>query len=137
MMPHDLHHFFVGQHVFVTGASGFIGGPCGVVVNSGRRSCSALTRSTKGGYDSAIDWVEGDLLARDSIDAAMKDCRYVFHVAGDYRFWGRNPREIFANNVQGTINLLETAKCCGVEKIVCTSTTGILPDGNHCRSIAD
>lgn len=26
MMPHDLHHFFVGQHVFVTGASGFIGG---------------------------------------------------------------------------------------------------------------
>jgi len=97
----------------------------------------ALTRSTKGGYDSAIDWVEGDLLARDSIDAAMKDCRYVFHVAGDYRFWARNPREIFANNVQGTINLLETAKCCGVEKIVCTSTTGILPDGNHCRSIAD
>lgn len=91
----------------------------------------------KGGYDSVIDWVEGDLLARNSIDAAMKDCRYVFHVAGDHRFWARNPREIFANNVQGTINLLETAKCCGVEKIVCTSTTGILPDGNHCRSIAD
>lgn len=91
----------------------------------------------KGATTVRIDWVEGDLLARDSIDAAMKDCRYVFHVAGDYRFWARNPREIFANNVQGTINLLETAKCCGVEKIVCTSTTGILPDGNHCRSIAD
>jgi hypothetical protein len=28
-------------------------------------------------------------------------------------FWAGNPREIFANNVQGTINLLETAKCCG------------------------
>ncbi len=26
-------------------------------------------------------------------------------------------------------NLLETAKCCGVEKIVCTSTTGILEPG--------
>jgi nucleoside-diphosphate-sugar epimerase len=25
MMPRDLHHFFLGQHVFVTGASGFIG----------------------------------------------------------------------------------------------------------------
>jgi DNA polymerase-3 subunit alpha len=36
-----------------------------------------------------------------------------------------------------SVNLLETAKCCGVEKIVCASTTGILPDGNHCRSIAD
>ena len=136
MMPHDLHHFFVGQHVFVTGASGFIGGHvASLLIQAG--SCSGAHEIDKGGYDSAIDWVEGDLLARDSIDAAMKDCRYVFHVAGDHRFWARNPREIFANNVQGTINLLETAKCCGVEKIVCTSTTGILPDGNHCRSIAD
>ena len=57
----------------------------------------------KGGYDSAIDWVEGDLLRRGSIDAAMKDCRYVFHVAGDYRFWARDPREIFANNVQHSL----------------------------------
>ena len=69
---------------------------------------------------------QGDLLRRDSIDGAMKDCRYVFHVAGDYRFWARDPREIFANNVQGTINLLEAAKRREVEKIVCTSTTGIL-----------
>jgi dihydroflavonol-4-reductase len=91
----------------------------------------------KGGYDSAIDWVEGDLLARDSIGCSNERLPIRFHVAGDYRFWARNPREIFANNVQGTINLLETAKCCGIEKIVCTSTTGILPDGNHCRSIAD
>ena len=68
-------------------------------------------------------------LYRDSIDAAIKDCRYILHVAGDYRFWARDPREIFANNVQGTINLLEAAKRSGVEKIVCTSTTGILEPG--------
>src|SRR5439155_270141 len=41
----------------------------------------------------------------------------------------RDPREIFANNVQGTINLLEAAKRSGVEKIVCTSTIGILEPG--------
>jgi NAD(P)-dependent dehydrogenase (short-subunit alcohol dehydrogenase family) len=96
MIPHDLHHFFVGQHVFVTGASGFIGGHVASLLIRAGAHVRALTRSTKEGYDSAIDWVEGDLLARDSIDAAMKDCRYVFHVAGDYRFWARNPREIFA-----------------------------------------
>ena len=119
MIPHDLHHFFVGQHVFVTGASGFIGGHVASLLIRAGAHVRALTRSTKGGYDSAIDWVEGDLFARDSIDAAMKDCRYVFHVAGDYRFWARNPREIFANNVQGTINLLETAKCCGGRTGIC------------------
>jgi len=103
MIPHDLHHFFVGQHVFVTGASGFIGGHVASLLIRAGAHVRALTRSTKEGYDSAIDWVEGDLLARDSIDAAMKDCRYVFHVAGDYRFWARNPREIFANNVQHSL----------------------------------
>jgi nucleoside-diphosphate-sugar epimerase len=103
MIPHDLHHFFVGQHVFVTGASGFIGGHVASLLDQTGAHVRAFTRSIKGRRDSAIDWVEGDLLARDSIDAAMKDCRYVFHVAGDYRFWARNPREIFGNNVQHSL----------------------------------
>ena len=129
MIPHDLNHFFGGQQVFVTGASGFIGSHvASFLVQTGAR-VRAFARSAKGRRDRAIDWVEGDLLCREQIEAAMKDCRYVFHVAGDYRFWAPDPREIFANNVQGTINLLEAAKRCGVEKIACTSTTGILESG--------
>jgi dihydroflavonol-4-reductase len=133
MIPHDVHHFFVGQLVFVTGASGFIGSHVASLLVQTGAHVRALARSTKGRSDNAIDWVQGDLLRRDSIDAAMKDCRYVFHVAGDYRFWARDPREIFANNVQGTINLLEAAKRRGVEKIVSTSTTGILEPGTPQR----
>jgi dihydroflavonol-4-reductase len=129
MIPHDLHHFFVGQQVFITGASGFIGSHVASLLVRAGAIVRALTRSTKGCRDSSIDWVAGDLLRRDSIDAAIKDCRYVFHVAGDYRFWARDSREIFANNVQGTVNLLEAAKRRAAEKIVCTSTTGILEPG--------
>jgi dihydroflavonol-4-reductase len=129
MIPHDLHHFFGGQHVFVTGASGFIGSHVASLLVQTGAHVRAFTRSIKGRRDSAINWVEGDLLRRDSIDAAMKDCRYVFHVPGDYRFWAHDPREIFANNAQGTINLLEVAMRRGVEKVVCTSTTGILEPG--------
>src|SRR5204862_8004474 len=114
MIPHDLHHFFAGQQVFVTGASGFIGSHVASLLVQAGAHVRAFTRSTKGRRHNAIDWVEGDLLSRDSIGAAMKDCRYVFHVAGDYRFWARDPREIFANNVQGTINLLEAATRSGV-----------------------
>jgi dihydroflavonol-4-reductase len=133
MIPHDLHHFFVGQQVFITGASGFIGSHVASLLVQAGANVRALTRSTKGGRDKSIDWIDGDLLRRDSIEAAMKDCRYVFHVAGDYRFWARDPREIFANNVQGTINVLEVAKRRAVEKIVCTSTTGILEPGTPTR----
>ena len=129
MIPHDLHHFFARQQVFVTGASGFIGSHVASLLVQTGAHVRAFARSKKEHSDGAIDWVEGDLLRRDSIDAAMKDCRYVFHVAGDYRFWARDSREIFANNVQGTTNLLEAAKRRGVEKIVCTSTTGILEPG--------
>ena len=103
MIPHDLHHFFVGQHVFVTGASGFIGSHVASLLVQTRAHVRALARSTNRCRDRAIDWVEGDLLCRESIDEAMKNCRYIFHVAGDYRFWARDSREIFANNVQGTI----------------------------------
>jgi dihydroflavonol-4-reductase len=133
MIPHDLHHFFAGQRVFVTGASGFIGSHVASLLVQAGAHVRAFTRSIKERRDPAMDWVEGDLLRQDSIEAAMKDCRYVFHVAGDYRFWARDPREIFANNVQGTINLLEAAKRRGVEKSVCTSTTGILEPGTPKR----
>ena len=133
MIPHDLHKFFGGQHIFVTGASGFIGSHVASLLVQTGAHVRALARSIKGRRDRVIDWVEGDLLCRDSIDAAMKDCRYVFQIAGDYRFWARDPREIFANNVQGTINLLEAAKRHDIEKIVCTSTTGILETGTPQR----
>jgi hypothetical protein len=100
MIPHDLHHFFVGQHVFVTGASGFIGGHVASLLIQAGAHVRAFRRSRKGDYDSAIDWVEGDLLARDSVDAAMKDCRYVFHVAGTIGF-GRAIRVRFCQQCAG------------------------------------
>lgn len=124
-----LQDFFAGQQVLVTGASGFIGWHVAdQLVRAGAR-VRALVRPATARNEEAFEWFEGDLLRRDSLAAAAKDCRYVFHVAGDYRFWARDPAEIFANNVQGTINLLEAARAAGAEKIVYTSTTGILEKG--------
>jgi dihydroflavonol-4-reductase len=133
MRDETLREFFAGQQVLVTGASGFIGWHVAdQLVRVGAR-VRALVRPATLRNEEAFEWFEGDLLRRDSLDAAAKDCRYVFHVAGDYRFWARDPAEIFANNVQGTINLLEAASAAGAEKIVNTSTTGILEKGTPDR----
>ena len=128
-----LQDFFTGQQVLVTGASGFIGWHVADQLVQAGAKVRALVRPATARNEEAFEWLEGDLLRRDSLDAAVKDCRYVFHVAGDYRFWARDPKEIFANNVQGTINVLEAARSARVEKIVYTSTTGILEKGTEER----
>jgi dihydroflavonol-4-reductase len=128
-----LQDFFANQQVLVTGASGFIGWHVADQLVQAGAKVRALVRPATTRSEEKFEWFEGDLLRRDSLDAAAKDCRYVFHVAGDYRFWARNPAEIFANNVQGTINLLEAARAAGAEKIVYTSTTGILEKGTPDR----
>jgi dihydroflavonol-4-reductase len=133
MRDAGLQDSFAGQQVLVTGASGFIGWHVAdQLVQAGAR-VRALVRPATARNEEAFEWFEGDLLRRDSLDAAVKDCRYVFHVAGDYRFWARDPKEISANNVQGTINVLEAARSAGAEKIVYTSTTGILEKGTEER----
>lgn len=129
MQDEALKEFFAGQQVLVTGASGFIGWHVADQLGRAGARVRALVRPATARKEEAFEWFEGDLLRRDSLEAAARDCRYVFHVAGDYRFWARDPAEIFANNVQGTVNLLEAAKAAGAERIVYTSTTGILERG--------
>jgi dihydroflavonol-4-reductase len=125
---------FRGQRVCVTGASGFVGWHVAQQLAAAGAEVRALVR--EGGCREAPNagenfaWVEGDLRRRDSLEHALAGCRFLFHVAGDYRFWARDPRELFANNVEGTRNILEAAKAHDVEKIVCTSTTGILARGS-------
>lgn len=133
MIPPDVANLVAGQQVLVTGASGFIGWHVADQLVAAGARVRALVRPATPHGDEAFAWVEGDLLRRESVDEAVRGCRYVFHVAGDYRFWARDPREIFANNVQGTINILEAANAAGVEKVVYTSTTGILQKGTQER----
>ena len=133
MIPPDVSTFFAGQRVLVTGASGFIGWHVADLLVKAGAQVRALVRSATKRRDEAFEWVEGDLLRRATLDEALRGCRYLFHVAGDYRFWARDPQEIFANNVAGTINALDAARSAGLENVVYTSTTGILERGTRER----
>jgi dihydroflavonol-4-reductase len=76
-----------------------------------------------------VDIVEGDVLDKASIASALKDARYLIHVAADYRLWTRNALGLMATNVRGTRNVMEEALKSGVEKIVYTSSVCTLKKG--------
>ena len=113
----------------VTGGSGFLGSAVvRALIGRGLR-VRALVRATSPrdnfvGLDCEV--VVGDLTDRESLKAALKDVRYLFHVAADYRLWARNPSEIIRANVEGTVNLKREALAAGVERIVYTSSVAAL-----------
>jgi dihydroflavonol-4-reductase len=79
-----------------------------------------------------VEFAEGDLRDRGSLDAALHGIDRVFHVAADYRLWSARPEEMYESNVGGTRNVLEAAQRAGVGRFVYTSTvaTVAVPRGD-------
>jgi dihydroflavonol-4-reductase len=82
------------------------------------------------GLDAEI--VVGDLREPMSLGSALEGCDALVHVAADYRLWVRDPKEMYAANVDGTRELLRIARERGVSRVVYTSsvaTMGFKSDG--------
>jgi len=73
-----------------------------------------------------VETVIGDIRDLDTLTAPLQGIDELYHVAADYRLWARDPRELYAANVDGTGNILEAALRQGVPKVVYTSTVGCL-----------
>src|SRR5262249_9516207 len=68
----------------------------------------------------------------DAVRAACAGARFVFHLAAIYRFWAPDPRVFYDVNVGGTLNVLDAVRAAGCERLLYTSTIGVLgprPDG--------
>jgi dihydroflavonol-4-reductase len=117
------------MRVFLTGASGFVGGHVLRRLEADGAQVRCLVRPTSARHnfdDSAADVAVGDLRDPASVARAMEGCELAFHCAGDYRLFVRRPREIYASNVDGTRHVLEAAAAAGVRRVVYTSTVGTL-----------
>ncbi len=113
----------------VTGATGFIGFHVARFLKEQGIQVRALVReksdiSALKALD--IELVNGDIREFESVRRALKGCRQLYHVAADYRLWVPDPGTMYAINVQGTRNCMEAAFKTGVEKVIYTSSVGVL-----------
>ncbi len=120
----------------VTGATGFVGAAVARALLAAALPVRVLARRNSDRRNLAgldVEIAEGSLEDAASLAAAIAGCRYLFHVAADYRLWVPDPAAMFRANVDGTRDLMLAALAAGVERIVYTSsvaTLGLVKDGN-------
>jgi dihydroflavonol-4-reductase len=134
--------------VFVTGATGFVGSHVARHLADQGAQLRVLTRATSNVANLegiAADVVVGDLREPEGLRSAIRGCDALMHVAADYRLWVRDPKAMYAANVEGTRALLRLAREEGVRRCVYTSSVatmgfksdGTIVDENSPVSLAD
>ncbi len=130
--------FPVGSKFLVTGAAGFIGSNlCEAILDMGYE-VRALDDMSTGRQvnvnpflgNSRYEFFKGDIKDLDTCIAACEGIDYVLNQAA----WGSVPRSIemplfyCANNIGGTLNMLEAARQQGVKKFVYASSSSVYGD---------
>src|SRR5580704_1611984 len=113
----------------VTGATGFVGAAVARALLAEGHKVRVLVRPSSDPRNLAgidVEITEGSLEDAASLANAVAGCRYLFHVAADYRLWVPDPPAMFRTNVDGTRALMLAALAAGVERIVYTSSVATL-----------
>lgn len=100
--------------ILITGARGYLG-----------RELTAIARKM-GHYVLEMDLPGGDILEPDRIRAVTKGHRIdvIFHLAAKVEV-GKSGEDYWTTNVQGTINVLDSAVHIGTEKVVMASSLSV------------
>jgi dihydroflavonol-4-reductase len=111
--------------VFVTGASGFIGGALAARLAERGDEVVGLARSDRAAAEverRGARAVRGDLLDEDSLVHGMEGCELAFHVAGVNTHCPPDPGMLLRVNVDGAASAVRAAAAAGVPKVVYTSS---------------
>jgi nucleoside-diphosphate-sugar epimerase len=121
--------------VFVTGASGFIGGKIAERLLAEGRRVRVLARRPLPHLEAlGAEVIPGDLANPDALRRGCLGAETVFHVAGRVGVWGSR-REFFAVNVDGTKNVVTACREAGVARLVYTSSPSVVYNGGDLAGI--
>src|SRR5262249_14908787 len=115
------------RRVFVTGATGFVGR---AVIQALRAEGYAVRCLVRRGSEhdlrglEAIERVEGNVLARETLERGMAGCDTVVHLVGIIREQAATLSTFERVHTQGTINVLQTAEATGVKRYLHMSALG-------------
>lgn len=115
--------------IFVSGATGFIGSRLALRLANDGHQVHALYRDVSKTtiiQHPNIKLFKGDILDFDSLIKPVEGCTQIYHTAAFACVWNKDTSLIYRQNIEGTINVVRAGIISGVEKIVCTSTAGVL-----------
>jgi nucleoside-diphosphate-sugar epimerase len=121
--------------VFITGASGFIGGQLARRLLAAGRAVRVLARRPLPELEKlGAQVIPGDL---DDLVALRRGCEgvaTVFHVAGRVGVWGP-ATDFFRVNVSGTTNVIVACRVAGVGRLVYTSSPSVVYTGGDLAGV--
>ncbi len=114
---------------FITGITGFIGSNLAKYLLAEGHTVNALVRNPEDARTfnhPNLHLFKGDLQNKWALYNGMEDCDVVFHLAAYAKPWSKDPATFQQINVEGTVNVFETAKKAGVPKVIFTSTAATM-----------
>jgi len=135
----------------VTGATGFLGSQLVRTLLERGESVKAFVRpgsnlAALSGYPSdRFKLAVGDIRIEQSVFAALANCTRMYHVAANFKMWDPDPSRIILPAVEGMRATLRAARSRKLEKVVVTSSAGVLGttageelmDETHAFNLAD
>lgn len=123
------------MRIFVTGASGFVGGAAARKLAGDGHDVRAMSRSEKS--DAVIAALGAKPVRCDLEDVAaahIGDAEAIVHCAAFVEQWG--PRDAWKRfNVDGTARMLAAARDAGAKRFIHISTESVLWRGQHLRDV--